>query len=636
MTEYLIERVRFARNALTVSLKEDLINAGEPVVRPLIKLLPGLNSYIVTADILEVLGKIGNKDAFRALSTLLEDVPRGNLPKRLISQSCIRGLSHIADENSIAEIIKVLSFRDSELRYSAIESLSKIASIKPDYKNRIIEALKTTHYNETFEKPGTLIEDTLERLGQSVQRKANWTNKPVKPMVIEPESPSVHMPPIIQPVRQIFPEEKKTSISPMFTEHQPIPVQRGTYDNPYSFLTEDQQKEILEKLLTSPEEEEKLDIINNLGNSGNIQIIDELLTVLKSSDNQKVKNAALDAIINLAPNDLKLRFLILEYILDKRVIGQKPAKEALANALRVAQIGLKRADNMNKPIGSFLFVGPTGVGKTELAKALAEALFGSELQLIRIDMSEYTDMADKNKLIGSPPGYAGCDEGGRLTQAIHNKPQSVVLFDEIEKAHNEIFNLFLQVLDDGRLTDSKGITVSFRDTIIIMTSNVGSDVILEGIKHKMSVDETKELIEDVLKTHFKPEFLNRLNDHIIFKPLNSEELLQVLDLKLKPTANGLYSKYHLTLEVTDTAKNYIIENTMKQEFGFSPRELARVIDEEIIQHLSEKLLDMEIAESYQGKYVIPRGGKVIVDLIENKLVIKIESQLHEEVSKTNG
>lgn len=633
MTYYLIERVKLAKNSISTSLREDLINAGDFIIRPLIKVLPDLRSYVVTSDIIEVMGHIGGKDAYNALSTLIEDAPVGNLPKRLISQSCIRGLSYIATDESIGTIIKCLGYRDSELRHTAIESLTKLAFIKPEHKTNIIQALQIAHNNETFEKPGQLLEQSLEKLGTPVPIKDIWPNRHRQNIVIEPEinnissqtASRVNFEPVEKPQQQ---PQIQPAVQPLQSNEfnistpQQQPAIQALASNKYAYLTEEEQKDILEQLLTSPDEEEKLTIIKDLGKSGNTQVLDELLTVIKSSDNRKIQHAAVDAILSIAPNDIKLRFLVLEYILDKRVIGQEEAKFALANALRVAQIGLQRGSS-DKPIGSFLFVGPTGVGKTELAKALAEALYGNELQLIRIDMSEYTDLSDKNKLIGSPPGFAGCDEGGRLTQAVLNKPQSVVLFDEIEKAHPEIFNLFLQLLDDGRLTDSKGTTVSFKDTIVLMTSNVGSSSIMEGIKATLDVEEIKEIVQESLKTKFKPEFLNRLNDYIIFKPLTASELLDVLNLKLKPTAKTLFAKYQLTLEVCEKAKKYIVESTQKQEFGFSPRELNRIVEEEIIQPLSKKLLDLEISENYMGKSSIPRGGKVLVNASKDKLAIEI-------------
>lgn len=631
MSEYLVERVKIARSSLSVSLKEDLIKQGQSIVRPLITLLPGLHSFVVTSDILEILGEIGGNDAKSALITLLEDSPRGNLPKRLISQSCITGLAKIADNDCVAALIISLKFRDNELRYSAINNLGKIALNNNEHHNTISEGLLNAYNNENYQKHGLLIESYLEKLGQSFQKKGKWTNTPNESIIIEPDRSSTPASSIVQEpdpiqktLKSLEPKRKDITKTDFQTpQNKSTTVQSFSTDNKYACLSEKEQKEILEHLLTSPDEKEKVQIIEDLGKSGNTDVLDELLTVIKSSNNKKVKDAAVDAILNIAPNDLKLRFFILEHILDKRVIGQHEAKYALANALRVAQIGLKRGSANNKPVGSFLFCGPTGVGKTELAKALAEALYGNELLLIRTDMSEYTDLSDKNKLIGSPPGYAGSDEGGRLTQAVLKTPQSVVLFDEIEKAHPEIFNLFLQLLDDGRLTDSKGVTVSFKDTVIIMTSNVGSQDILNGINEELPVDEIKEDIQEILKTNFKPEFLNRLNEVIIFKPLTADELLQVLELKLKPTAKSLNKKYNLILEVSEEAKKQIITKTQQQEFGFSPRELNRIIDEDIVQPLSEKLLDMEIAESYQGETVIPRGGKVIVNVKESKLLVNI-------------
>lgn len=631
MTNYLIERVKFAKSSLSTSLKDDLISAGEPVVRQLITLLPQISSYVVISDILELFGQIGGSDAENALSTLLEDAPVGNLPKRLISQSCIRGLGLIANASSVNRLIKVLSYKDVELRYLAINNLLQIATYKPDFKNEIIMSFNRYYASETFEKPGKAYEHALLKLGQNLTPRSDWENKP-KSLIIEPDYSSPAIPSFAEPViynPEVIPaQELKTE--PVASEPQMVKPKSYSTGSEYSYLTEEEQKEILEKLLKSPDENEKNEIINKLGDSGNIQVIDELLTVIRSTESRKIKHCAVDAVLKIAPNDIKLRFLVLEYILDKRVIGQDEAKEALANALRIAQIGLKRGSASNKPIGSFLFIGPTGVGKTELAKALAEALYGNELQLIRLDMSEYTDLSDKNKLIGAPPGYAGCDEGGRLTQAVIAKPQSVVLFDEVEKAHPELFNLFLQMMDDGRLTDSKGITVSFKDTVILMTSNIGSQYILDGIKQELSQEEIKSILKEELKTSFKPEFLNRLNEYIIFKPLSCDELLQVLDLKLKPTANNLKEKYQLILEVTDKAKDYIIETTSKQEYGFSPRELNRIIDDEIVKPLSEKLLKMEISESYEGKQIIPRGSNVKIDLIESKLVINVDQPKSKE------
>ncbi|MEW5819994.1 MAG: AAA family ATPase [Cyanobacteriota bacterium] len=650
MSDYLIERVKFAKTGISSNLREELINSGETVVRPLIKLLPSIHSYLVTADILEILGHIGGEDSYRALTTLLEDANVGNLPKRLISQSCIKGLGYNGSEQSISAIINALAFSDSELRYTAIDALSKLAHSKPEYRTQIIKALQLAHQAEVFEKPGRLLEKSLEQLGEKVISKTSWANVRKTPIVIKPDINSVNKSaqqdnpvkfPKTAPGQQqvsalASATATNTGFNPNINNQQ---IQNQNIDqalaNKYSFLTDEEQQEILDKLLTCPDENEKLQIINDLGKYGNAQVIDELLTVIKSTDNSKILDASVDAVLSIAPNDIKLRFLVLEHILNKRVIGQQEAKFALANSLRVAQIGLNRGSS-NKPIASFLFLGPTGVGKTELAKALAEALYGNELKLIRIDMSEYTDLSDKNKLIGSPPGYAGYDEGGRLTGAVIKNPQSVVLFDEIEKAHEEIFNLFLQLLDDGRLTDSKGELANFKDTIILMTSNTGSRYILEGLNNKLSMEDIKEIVKESLKEKFKPEFLNRLTDYIIFKPLSADELLQVLELKLKPTAKNLLSKYDLTLEVSSGAKNYIIESTQKQEFGFSPRELTRIINEEIIEPLSKKLLDLEIAENYMGKKSIPRGGKIVIDSQEGKLTLDIcEPENKENEAKTN-
>lgn len=629
MTDKLIEKLKNSRNTISPALREDLIARGESVIRPLIKALPSLNSFVVTADTLDILATIGGEDAYNALSALLEDSPNDNIPKRLISQTCIKGLAQIGTEKSTHRIIDALSFSNQALRITAIEELTAIAKKQPQLRSFITEKLKFSAHRETSKIVGEKFLDALCILNDPIEKHIDWDDN-AKNQQNKPK----------EDIKSYQPQQSKPS-SPIDTTHYKkekdfIPLKEEIKDHhvvshndsiKYAYLTEEEQKALLEEILKEGETEEqikeKLVIIESIGNSSNIQLIDELLTIIKKSTNPTIRDGAISALLKLSPGDPKLKLLILEHILERRVIGQTEAKHSLANALRVAQIGLKRSKNNNKPIGSFLFLGPTGVGKTELAKALAEALFDSEQKLIRLDMSEYTDMADKNKIIGSPPGYAGSDEGGRLTQAVLKHPQSVILFDEIEKAHPEIFNLFLHLLDDGRLTDSKGETVSFRDTIILMTSNIGSEYILEGIKQEYSIEQIKELVNDILKSSFKPEFLNRLNDYIIFKPLTEDELLKVFEIKIKPTEKVLQEKYQLGFEITKQAKEYVIEMTQKQEFGFSPRELNRIIDEEIVNPLSQKLLDLEIAESYQMKELIPRHGKVIITREENKLTLNI-------------
>ena len=263
-----------------------------------------------------------------------------------------------------------------------------------------------------------------------------------------------------------------------------------------------------------------------------------------------------------------------------------------------------------KPIGSFLFLGPTGVGKTELAKSLAECLFDDEHNLIRIDMSEYMEKYSTSRLIGAPPGYVGYEEGGQLTEAVRRKPYSVVLFDEIEKAHPDVFNILLQVLDDGRITDSQGRTVDFKNTIIILTSNLGSEYILEGITDKGEIsEEAKEKVNTLLKKSFRPEFLNRLDEIVLYKPLKKEEVTKILDLLIVDLEKRLEDK-HITLELTDKAKGYLIDNGYDEVYGARP--LKRFVTKKLETLIAEKILKQEIKPS----------SKVVVDCENNQLVVK--------------
>ena len=287
------------------------------------------------------------------------------------------------------------------------------------------------------------------------------------------------------------------------------------------------------------------------------------------------------------------RLLKLEETLHNRVIGQNEAVIALSKAIRRARVGLK---SPNRPIGSFIFSGPTGVGKTELAKALAEAVFGSEDNIVRVDMSEFMEKHSTAKLIGSPPGYVGYDDGGHMTEIIRKKPYSVVLFDEIEKAHPDVFNIMLQILDDGRLTDSKGRMVSFKNTIIIMTSNVGASMITSTQKlgFSVSMDEKKDKYEKLkdtvmeeLKKAFRPEFLNRIDDIIVFAHLSKEEIRQIVDLMLKDLFKRLDER-ELTIEVNDDVKDYLAKEGYSEAYGARP--LRRVIQKKIEDVLAEEIL----------------------------------------------
>ena len=301
------------------------------------------------------------------------------------------------------------------------------------------------------------------------------------------------------------------------------------------------------------------------------------------------------------------KILHLKDLLHKRVIGQDEAVEDVSEAIMRSRAGIS---DPKKPIGSFLFLGPTGVGKTELAKSLAECLFDDEHNLIRIDMSEYMEKYSTSRLIGAPPGYVGYEEGGQLTEAVRRKPYSVVLFDEIEKAHPDVFNILLQVLDDGRITDSQGRTVDFKNTIIILTSNLGSEYILDGITDKGEIsEEAKEKVNDLLKKSFRPEFLNRLDEIVFYKPLKKEEVIKILDLLIVDLEKRLEDK-HITLELTDKTKEYLIDNGYDEVYGARP--LKRFVTKKLETLIAEKILTQEISPS----------SNVVVDCEDNKLVIK--------------
>lgn len=270
------------------------------------------------------------------------------------------------------------------------------------------------------------------------------------------------------------------------------------------------------------------------------------------------------------------KLLHLDDILHKRVIGQDEAVEKVCEAIIRSRAGIQDPD---RPIGSFLFLGPTGVGKTELAKALAEALFDDERNIVRIDMSEYMEKYSVSRLIGAPPGYVGYEEGGQLTEAVRRKPYSVVLFDEIEKAHPDVFNVLLQVLDDGRITDSQGRTVDFKNTIIILTSNLGSSFILDGIQPDNTIsDEAKSQVENLLKTSFRPEFLNRLDEIVFYKPLAKSEIGSIVDLMLKDLNKRIAHK-QISIDVTEAAKQYIIDRGYDPIYGARP--LRRFIQSKV-------------------------------------------------------
>ncbi|MDD3236645.1 MAG: ATP-dependent Clp protease ATP-binding subunit [Candidatus Gastranaerophilales bacterium] len=322
------------------------------------------------------------------------------------------------------------------------------------------------------------------------------------------------------------------------------------------------------------------------------------------------------------------RLLKLEETLHSRVIGQDLAVVAISKAIRRARVGLK---SPNRPIGSFIFSGPTGVGKTELAKALAEAVFGSEDSMIRVDMSEFMEKHSTSKLIGSPPGYVGYDDGGHLTEIIRKKPYSVILFDEIEKAHPDVFNIMLQILDDGRLTDSKGRHINFKNTIIIMTSNVGASMITSTSKlgfatgdddQKDKYEKLKETVMDEMKKSFRPEFLNRIDDIIVFAHLSKPEIRQIVDLMFKDLFKRLESQ-DLKIEVNDEVKDYLAEDGYSEAYGARP--LRRLIQKKVEDGLAEEILS--------GQYV--SGQTITLKLKDKKIIFESQASKKEESAEVS-
>jgi ATP-dependent Clp protease ATP-binding subunit ClpB len=302
------------------------------------------------------------------------------------------------------------------------------------------------------------------------------------------------------------------------------------------------------------------------------------------------------------------KLLHLDEILHKRVVGQDEAVEAVADAVLRARSGLK---DPRKPIGSFIFLGPTGVGKTELAKALSAALFDSEDNMVRIDMSEYQEKHTVARLIGAPPGYVGYEEGGQLTEAVRRKPYCVILFDEIEKAHPEVFNVLLQLLDDGRLTDSQGRTVNFKDTVVIMTSNLGSNYLLEGLRSGGSMENLRETVMGELRRSFKPEFLNRIDEIVMFKPLQKKEIVKIIELSIEDISKRLEDR-HISLTVTDAAKEFIADAAYTPEYGARP--VKRYLQKELETALGKLII----------KGVVKDGASVTADAAEGSLVLRTD------------
>ena len=346
------------------------------------------------------------------------------------------------------------------------------------------------------------------------------------------------------------------------------------------------------------------------------QLMDEAENAAKTSDQQMVHESVSDEeiaqiisrwtgipVAKLTESE-RNKTLHLDDELHKRVIGQDDGVTKVADAIIRSKAGIK---DPTKPIGSFLFMGPTGVGKTELAKSLAECLFDNEANMVRIDMSEYMEKYSVSRLIGAPPGYVGYDEGGQLTEAVRRKPYSVVLFDEIEKAHPDVFNVLLQVLDDGRITDSQGRTVDFKNTILIMTSNIGANYLLEGIKEDGSIDEQcQEMTMNDLKAHFRPEFLNRLDEIIMFKPLTKTNIRSIIDLLVKDVNRRLEEK-ELQIELTEAAKDFVVEGGYDPMYGARP--LKRYLQKNV-ETLAARLI-------LAGN--VGRGDTILIDVRDGKL-----------------
>jgi len=350
---------------------------------------------------------------------------------------------------------------------------------------------------------------------------------------------------------------------------------------------------------------------------------------VKAEDVYKVISKATGIPLENLNVEERERLLNLEKTISKRIVGQKKAVSALCNAIRRARAGLK---DPKRPIGAFLFLGPTGVGKTELAKALAEALYGDEDMMVRLDMSEYMEKHSVSKLIGAPPGYIGYDQGGQLTDIVRRKPFSVILLDEVEKAHPDTFNALLQIIEDGRLTDSKGRTVDFKNTILIMTSNVGSDILRrqeigfekeprKNEKEKKDAEKDTHLrIMEVLKDSFRPEFLNRIDEIIIFSNLTPEDIKEITR-RLAERTKKLISEQGIDLELDPSAISYLAEKGYNEEYGARP--LRRLIQQELEDVLAEKIIRQDIE----------KGDKVLVKADKNGLLVEVKKQAEVKVGK---
>ncbi|PNX74009.1 ATP-dependent clp protease ATP-binding protein [Trifolium pratense] len=410
---------------------------------------------------------------------------------------------------------------------------------------------------------------------------------------------------IFQPVKVVEPSVEETI--------EILKGLRGTYETHYKLQYTDEalvaavnlsQQYLSDRFLP----DKAIDLIDEAGShvqlchSKNKKKGNASIPSVKKCDIQHVISSWIGVPVSDVSKEEGENLLNLENILHKQVIGQDEGISTICRAIRRARVGLR---NSRRPIASFMFTGPSGVGKTELANALATNYYGSKDSLIRLDMSEYMDSYNAARLIGAPPGYLGFDDGGQLTEAVRKNSHAVVLFDEIEKAHSDVFNLMLQILDDGRLTDGKGQTVDFKSTLIIMTSNLGNNII-EGIDDKdSSFDHKKILVMEELKNHFRPEFLNRLDEIIVFKQLTRLEVKQIANIMLREVCQKLKVK-DINLSLTSRFRDYVIQHGYNPSYGARP--LRRTIARFLEDTLAEKMLRKEIKE----------GDSIVVDINDDE------------------
>ena len=386
-------------------------------------------------------------------------------------------------------------------------------------------------------------------------------------------------------------KQEKAALSTVKEKQKQLEMYRKEYDDVLLKADYNRAGELIYKIIPSLEKE----IAEYESKTSTDKMISEVVT--ENDIAEIISKSTGIPVAKLVQGD-KEKLLGLKDTLAKRVIGQDNALELVSDAIIRQRSGIK---DENKPIGSFLFLGPTGVGKTEVCKSLAEALFDSENHIVRFDMSEYMEAHSISRLIGAPPGYVGYDEGGQLTEAIRRKPYSIVLFDEIEKAHRDIFNLLLQILDDGRVTDSQGRTVDFKNTIIIMTSNLGSEYLLE---HN---DNANEMVMKEVQSHFRPEFLNRIDEIVMFNPLSRDVQIKIVskllnELKLRLEKNNIH------VEFSNRVNSFIIENSYNTNYGARP--IKRFIQKNIETEIAKKIISSEIEP--QASYLIDFDGKLIV------------------------